>query len=53
MVPVADDRRAGRLIAPFAARIGSPGGYDLVAPTVKADLHRVATFHAWLLAAIS
>ncbi|MCU0906136.1 MAG: transcriptional regulator GcvA [Rhodobacteraceae bacterium] len=45
----ADDVASGSLIAPFPARVVSPGGYYLVTPWDKADLSRVQAFRAWVM----
>lgn len=46
---VADDIAAGNLVAPFPARVGSPGGYYIVTPWEMADMPRVKAFNSWVL----
>ncbi len=44
------DLAAGRLVRPFAAALGADFGYWIVCPKANADLPKIATFRAWLLA---
>ena len=45
---VETDLEGGRLVAPFAARVRSPGRYWLVAPEATADSPALAAFRSWL-----
>lgn len=42
------DLEAGRLVAPFATRLRTPGRYWLVAPEATADAAPLAAFRSWL-----
>ena len=44
------DLHAGRLVRPFELALDVPYAYWFVCPTMNADLPKVATFRAWLLA---
>ncbi len=49
---VEGDLESGRLVAPFAARVRSPGRYWLVAPEATADAPALGAFRDWLRARI-
>jgi len=44
------DLRAGRLVRPFALALPAPYAYWIVCPKPTADLPKISTFRAWLLA---
>ncbi len=44
------DLAAGRLVRPFALALKVPYAYWIVSPRATADLPKIATFRAWLLA---
>jgi len=46
---VADDLKAGRLIAPFKLQVPTKGAYFLVYPPRSQNLDKVRRFEAWLL----
>ena len=47
---VADDLRAGRLVAPFALRLKDELGFYLVTPHETADSKKIVALRAWLMA---
>jgi LysR family glycine cleavage system transcriptional activator len=47
---LARDLLAGRLVCPFGPALSVPYAYWLVCPKANADLPKIATFRAWLLA---